>query len=112
MLIKNSAPRDPEANEQCVYRYTCNEGQCNLSYIGYTQCKFEQRLSGHAQKGSIKNHIIEHHPAQKVKTKELLNNVSTLYRSNVKTDLTLAEALYIHKLKPSINAQSEFSHGR
>ena len=82
-----------------------------MFYIGYTQCKLKQRFSGHAQNGSIKNHILQHHPTRKIKTGELLNNVSILYRSNVKTNLTLAEALYIHKLKPQINAQSEFCHG-
>ena len=63
-----------------------------LSYIGYTQCKLNQRFSGHAQNGSIKNHILQHHPTQKIKTKELLNNVSILYRSKVKTDLTIAQS--------------------
>ena len=38
LLIKTSPPREPEANDHCVYCYTCNEGQCNFSYIGYTQC--------------------------------------------------------------------------
>ena len=37
LLIKNFPPRKPETDDHCVYRYTCNEGQCNLFYIGYTQ---------------------------------------------------------------------------
>ena len=45
---------------------------------------------------------------QRVKNNKLMNNVSILYRSNVKTDLTLAESVYIHKLKTQMNAQSEF----
>ena len=94
-----------------VYCYGCNEGQCNLSYIGYTQCKLKQRFSEHAQNGPIKHHILENHPTQKVKTRELLNNVSILYRSNMKTNLTIVEALFIHRIKPQINAQSEFCHG-
>ena len=53
-------------------------------------------FSEHAQNGSIKNHILQHHPTRKVKTKELLNDVSFLYSSNVKTTLTLAEALYLY----------------
>ena len=28
---KKFFPREPEANDHCVYRYTCKEGQCNLS---------------------------------------------------------------------------------
>ena len=31
--IKSSPSRESEANDHCVYRYTCNEGQCNLYYI-------------------------------------------------------------------------------
>ena len=42
------------------------------------------------------------------KTKEFLNNVSILYRSNEKTDLIIAQALCFKNLKPKINAQSEF----
>ena len=67
------------------------------------------------QEGSLDMHkmdplkILENHPTKKVKTKELLNSVFILYRSNVKTDLTFAEA--IHKLKPQINAQSDFCQG-
>ena len=61
--------------------------------------------------GSIKNNILECHPARKDKTMELLNNVSILYRSNDKFNLVIAEALHIHQSKPKINAQSEFCHG-
>ena len=96
--------REPETDDHCVYRYTCKEGQCNLSYIGYTQCKLIDKMS-------IKNHILEHHPTQKFTTNELLNNVSILYRCNMKSDLTIAEALFVYKFKPQINAQSEFCHG-
>ena len=35
-LINNSPPREPKAEDHCVYRHTCDERQCNLSYIGYT----------------------------------------------------------------------------
>ena len=58
-----------------------------------------------------KNRILEYHPAQMVKTKELLNNSLILYRSNDKANLGITEALYIHQIKPNINAQSEFCHG-
>ena len=63
----------PKANDHCVYRYTCDDGQCSLSYIRYTQCKLKQRFSGHAQNGSIKNHILENHPTQRVKSLECFN---------------------------------------
>ena len=109
--MKNSPPREPDADDHCVYRLTCNEGQCNLSYIEYTQCELKQRFSGHTQNGSIKDHILEHPPTQKIKTREFLNNVSILYRSNMKSNLTIAEALFIHRFKSQINAQSEFCHG-
>ena len=71
--------------------------------------QLKQRFSGH--NGSIKNYILEHYPTQKIKNKELLNNVSILYRSNMKSDLTIAEALFIHKFKPHLNEQREFCHG-
>ena len=108
LLVKNSPPREPEANDHCVYRYTCNEGQCNLSYIGCTQCKLKQRFSKHAQNGSIKNHTLERHSTQKVKTKELLVNVSILHRYNVNSDLNIAEAMYIPRLKPQKMRRANF----
>ena len=86
--------------------------QCNLSFIGYTQCILKQTFSGHVQNGSIKSNILECHPARRIKTKELLNNyVSILYRSNDKANLVIAEALHIHQFKPKVNAQSESCHG-
>ena len=111
LLIKNSPPRGPEAENHYAYRYTCDEKQCNLYHIGYIQCVLKQRFSGHEQNGQIKNHTLEHHPGQTVKTNELLNNVSILYRSNDKANFVIAEALYIHRFKSKVNTQSEFCHG-
>ena len=34
LLINNSLPSESEAKDHYVYRYTCDERQCNLSYIG------------------------------------------------------------------------------
>ena len=73
---------------------------------------YKQNFSGRSWEGVIENHIEEYNPAQTVKTRELLNNVSILYMSNDKTNLVIAEALYIHQFKLNINAQSEFCHGR
>ena len=69
-LIKNYPPSEIETNDLSVYHYTYNEGQCNMSYIVYTQCILKLRFSGHPQNGSIKNHILAYHLAQKVKALE------------------------------------------
>ena len=46
------------------------------------QCLLKQRFSGQAQNGSIRNNILECHPARRVRTKELLSNILILCRSN------------------------------
>ena len=44
-----------------------------------------------------KYHILECLPARKVKTREFSNNVSILCISNDRSNLVIAEALYIHR---------------
>ena len=95
-----------------MHRYTRNE-RCNLFYyihIVYTQCLLKQMFSWRAQNGTVKNHILECHPARRVRSKELLNNVAILYRSNDKANLVIGEALCIYQFKPNINAKNEFCH--
>ena len=90
-----------------MYRYTCDERQCNLSYIGYTQFLLKQRFSGHAQNGSIK-HILACYPSRMVKTKELLNNFLILYKSRDKANLLIVEAMHIHQFKPKSTPRVNF----
>ena len=87
LLLKNSPPRETEAENLCVYRYTCDERKCNLSYIEYTQCLLKQRFSEHAKNGSIKNLILEFRSSRRVRVRELLNNASILYKSNDEANL-------------------------
>ena len=75
-------------------------------YIGYTQTSLKQRATRHAQHGSILTHNIQTHQ-HKIKTNEILENTTILYKSQFKQELLLAEALYIKQLNPYINAQRE-----
>lgn len=96
-----------------MYLYECNYGHCNMSnnYVGYTECSLKSRFTNHAQSGSIKRHIQKYHPEIKINTKELLNNVSVIFKANHKFDLILAESLTIKARKPTINEQKDYSSG-
>ena len=69
-----------------------------------------KNFSGVQDEKRLETTVLKYHSKQ-VKTKELLNNSSILNRPNEKTDLIIAEALYIHKIKPQINAQIVFCQG-
>ena len=111
IFIKNSLPRGPQAENQCVYHYTCNERQCNLPYIEYTLFFTKQRFSTDAKNGLIKNHILEWHPAQRVTTMKYLNDVSIKCSYNNEENFVIGQALYIPLLRPKINTQSKFGYG-
>ena len=91
-----------------VYRYSCEEEECNPSetYIGQTTTSLKQRMTTHAQSGSIRNHNEEKHN-RRPRTAEILQQIEVLYSSNDRQDLILAEALLIKKHRPTINSQRE-----
>ena len=60
----------------------------------------------HAQSGSIKEHQAREHNI-KITTAEILSNIKTIFRSQDRSELFIAEALYIKEEEPSINSQKE-----
>jgi len=105
LLIKNNIHSD-NIDHHVVYQYTCPARECqpSESYIGFTTTSTKQRMSMHAQQGSIKQHHLEKHN-ERINTAKILENINILYRSIEKTDLLISEALLIKSLKPSINSQ-------
>ena len=98
----------PDSPDHVVYRFSCNKDACQRSpsYIGYTTLTVKERMTQHAQKGSIHEHNVEEHrglcPAA-----ELLENTERLFYSSEKHELLLAEALLIKYYSPSLNRQQE-----
>ena len=107
LFIKNNIHVDT-SNSHVVYRYCCNTDMCQQSkkYIGYTTTTLKQRMTMHAQNGSILTHHKEVHK-NKIKTAEILEGTDIIFRSPDKAELVLAEALLIKELKPTLNNQRE-----
>ena len=110
LLIKNNINPTPDDNH-VVYAYTCPKAECQPAklYVGYTQTSLKQRVIMHAQSGSILSHNIQTHQ-HKIKTKEILEHTTVIYKSPHKQELQLAEALYIKQLSPALNNQREGLH--
>jgi len=107
LLIKNNIHKN-KINDHVVYQYNCNYTECKPDkfYIGYTTSSLKQRLLGHSQNGSIReHHEIQH--GEKKKTAYLLENSTILHRSSDKLELQIAEALFIKSEKPTLNKQHE-----
>ena len=105
LFIKNNLNKKEPTNH-VVYQYTCNDDTCQRSYIGYTQTTLKQRLTVHAQTGSILTHNMEKHN-NKIRTNDILKSTIILYRSSDKHNLQIAEALFIRDMEPKINNQRE-----
>ena len=107
LLIRNNPHKDSEEHH-VVYQYKCPSGECEppQTYIGYTTTTLKQRTTTHAQNGSIKNHNSSTHQL-KIRSKDILDNTSVLFRSIDKTDLTIAEALLIKTKCPPLNNKRE-----
>ena len=108
LFIKNNVHRDKERH--CVvYKYIC-EGvercQPPQFYIGVTTTSLRQRATSHAQTGAIQLHHLNEHQ-NRIKTDEILNNTETLFYSTDKSELLIAEALFIKSNNPPLNRQHE-----
>ena len=106
LFIKNNP--HVSSDNHVVYRYTCAKEECQLdhqTYIGYTTTTVKQRMTTHAQNGSIKNHNNEAHSIN-IRTKEIINEIDILFRSADKVELQIAEALLIKLHNPPLNNQS------
>ena len=109
LFIRNTPHRlSPEMRSHVVYRYSCEEEECNPSgiYIGQTTTSLKQRMTTHASNGSIRYHNEEKHN-RRPRIAEILQQIEVLYSSTDRQDLILAEALLIKKHQPTINSQRE-----
>ena len=111
LFIRNN-PHKRHRESRVVYEYTCNtnEDGCQPTnpsvYIGYTTTLIKQRMTTHAQNGSIKTHHATIHN-HKITTTEIMESIKVRYASQDKHELQIAEALIIKAESPSINNQAE-----
>ena len=109
LFVKNNPHRqNPEQRSHVVYRYTCKAEECHPSeiYVGQTMTSLKQRMTTHAQNGSIRNHNQDKHQ-RRLRAAEILLDVDVLHSAHDRQELVLAEALLIKKLQPTINSQRE-----
>ena len=107
VFIKNNIHKDP-SNSHVVYQYVCPGDMCRQSqtYIGYTTTSLKQRMTMHAQTGSIISHLANSHE-NRPRTAEIQEHVKILFKSHDKIELTLAEAILIKQISPTMNNQRE-----
>ena len=112
-MRNSTAPPEPkEAKTNIVYRFKCNEGNCESSnkvYIGYTTNTLKKRLQNHRNQGAIFQHFTEEHNKRPVVT-ELINSTEIITREQNFSRLIIAEAIAIHIERPTLNVQTHSHH--
>lgn len=77
-----------------------------MFYVGYTTTTLKQRALAHTQKGSIKDHNKEIHN-KKIITADIIPCFQNIFKSPLKLELQIAEAIFIKKENPPLNNQQE-----
>jgi len=90
-----------------VYRFRCPDENCDVSYIGETGRRFNERILDHAGKDT-KSHVLKH---AKEKDHELASHehfemLGSNFHGN-KYKRRISEALFIKEFKPSLNVQEK-----
>ena len=92
-------------NQQCVvYQFKCN--LCDAGYVGYTRGHLHERVDGHKHKSSsIYKHYLSKHNATMPAC--FLEQFRVLAKCNTKFDCLVKEMLFIRKLQPTLNVQTD-----
>ena len=100
--LKPKEKKPDLVNQNCVvYIFKCD--LCAADYVGMTTRHLHQRIVEHKQ-SSIGNHFREHHGSLLgLKSSQFL----VLKKCSSKFNCLVFEMLFIRKLKPSLNVQSD-----
>ena len=103
--VKVREVKPATVNQQCVvYKFQCN--LCDAGYVGYTRGHLHERVDGHKQKSSsICKHYLSEHNSNI--PPHLLEQFHVLTKCSNKFDCLIKEMLFIRKLKPSLNVQTD-----
>ena len=109
LVIKNNClPAISNMQEtNLIYQYSCNVGDCsrlNSRYIGSTITTLSKRITAHLQDGAIKRHHLDQHGTAPTR-KHLEESTEVLQKEPDRKRIRMAEQVFIHMLKPSINIQ-------
>ena len=102
--LKLRGAKQPIVNQQClVYKFKCD--LCDAGYVGLTRRHLHQRIEEHKNSSSsIGKHLRDKHY---LVPKDLTKNFSDLMKCTSKFDCLVYEMFFIHKLKPTLNVQSD-----
>ena len=101
--LKMCEPKPTIISQQCVvYNYKCD--LCDAEYVGYTSRHLHQRIDEHRY-SAIGKHLKNDHRLEIIG--DLTNNFSVLKKCNGKLDCLIYEMLFIKKIRPCLNAQSD-----
>jgi len=86
-----------------MYHFKCD--LCDAGYVGFTRRHLHQHVDGHQNpSSSIGKHFREEHS---LAPKDLAHNFSILKKCTTKFDCLIFEMFFVHKLRPSLNVQSD-----
>ena len=89
-------------NLQCVvYSFTCD--LCDADYVGYTARHLHQRIAEH-KNSAIGRHFLEAHGNNNLLRE---SQFTVLRKCQSKFDCLVFEMLFIKKLKPNLNIQTD-----
>ena len=89
-------------NKQCVvYNFSCD--LCDADYVGYTARHLHQRIAEH-KNSAIGRHFLEAHGNNNLLRE---SQFTVLRKCQSKLDFLVFEMLFIKKLKPNLNIQTD-----
>ena len=89
-------------NKQCVvYQFSCD--LCDADYVGYTARHLHQRIAEH-KNSAIGRHFLEAHGNNNLLRE---NQFTVLRKCQSKFDCLVFKMLFIKKLKPNLNIQTD-----
>ena len=102
--LKLREAKPPIVNQQyLVYKFQCD--LCDAGYLGFTRRHLHQRVEEHKNSSSsIGRHFRDKHF---LAPKDLTKNFSVLMKYTNKFDCLVYEMFFIHKLRPTLNVQSD-----
>ena len=100
--FKPKEHKPPIVNQQnVVYYYKC--GLCDTDYVGFTSRHLHQRVEEH-KRATIGYHVKDEHDGD---PDSIGSNFEILKKCQSKLDCLIFEMLFIRKLKPKLNKQSD-----
>ena len=99
--------KPPIVNQQSVvYYYKC--GLCDTDYVGFTSRHLHQRVEEH-KRSTIGYHVKDDNGGD---PDSIGNNFEILKKCQSKLDCLIFEMLFIRKLRPNLNKQSDLIHAK